>query len=168
MTSKKSEKSLEIVELDEKYICKPLSLKYYPFVVVRAEGDRVWYIDGNEYIDFISSGAACNIGHRHPKAINVVKELLERSLNYTIGYFYEAEPVLLAKKLTEIISGTSRKKVAFGFTGSDAIDMPLVMARAYTKLKHIITFKSSYHGITYAALSIISILNRELVEPYIQ
>jgi 4-aminobutyrate aminotransferase len=163
-TSKRLEKSLEIVELDEKYICKPLSLKYYPLVVFRAEGDRVWDIDGNEYIDFISSGAAYNIGHRHPKVINAVKELLERNLNYTIGYFYEVEPVLLAKKLTEITPGAFKKKVAFGFTGSDAIDMSLVMARAYTRRKHIITFKSSYHGTTYAAMSITGILNRELLE----
>jgi len=60
-TSKRLRKGLEIVELDNEYICKPLTMKYYPLVVVRAEGDRVWDIDGNEYIDFISGGAVYNI-----------------------------------------------------------------------------------------------------------
>jgi len=53
---------------------------------------------------------------------------LERILNYTIEYFYEVKPVLLAKKLIEITPGDFKKKVAFGFTGSDSVDMSLVMA----------------------------------------
>ena len=107
--SRKLEKSFEIIDLDEKYICKPLALKYYPLVVIRAEGDRVWDIGGNEYIDFISSGAVCNIGHRHLRVVNTIKEHLERILNYTIGYFYEVKPVLLAKKLIEITPGDFKK-----------------------------------------------------------
>jgi 4-aminobutyrate aminotransferase len=160
-TSKRLRKSLEIVELDNEYICKPLTMKYYPLVVVRAEGDRVWDIDGNEYIDFISGGAVYNIGHRHPKVLSTIKEQIDRLWNYTIGYFYETEPVLLAKKLIEITPGTFRKKVAFGFSGSDAVDMSLIMARAYTKRKYIISFKGSYHGGTYASLSVTGILNRK-------
>jgi len=164
LTSKKLEKGLEIIELDEKYICKPLSLKYYPLVVVRAEDERVWDINGNEYLDFISCAAVYNVGHRHPRVVNAIKEQLERILSYTIGYFYEVTPVLLAKKLVEITPGDFEKKVAFGLTGSDAIDMSLVMARAYTKRKHVVSFKGSYHGGTYVAMSISGILSRELVE----
>jgi len=50
-TSKKIDKSLELAELNERYIPKASGLKYYPLAVAKAEGSKVWDVDGNEYID---------------------------------------------------------------------------------------------------------------------
>ena len=168
LTSKKVEKNLSIIKLEEKYIPRAIALKYYPLVVVRAEGSRVWDADGNEYIDFLTSAAVYNVGHRHPAVVNAIKEQVERLLNYTPAYFYEEEPIKLAKQLAEITPGKHEKKVTFGFSGSDAVDSSLKIARVYTKRRYIVSFKDSYHGMTYGAISVTGILRseaRELVYP---
>jgi 4-aminobutyrate aminotransferase len=150
--------------LDEEYIAKAIAFKYYPLVVARTEGSKVWDIDGNEYIDFLASAALYNVGHRHPEVVKAIREQLDRSMNYTIAYLYEKEPVELAMQLAKITPGGFKKKVTFGFTGSDAVDSSIKIARAYTKRKHIISFKESYHGTTYGALSVTGIVKPEAKE----
>lgn len=163
-TNRKIDESLKIAELDEKYIPKASGLKYYPLAVARAEGSKVWDIDGNEYIDFLTSAAVYNIGHRHPKVVKAIKEQIDKVLNYTMAYLYEEPPVKLAKMLTEIAPGNFEKKVTFGFSGSDSVDSSIKAARAYTKKKHIISFLHSYHGMTYGALSATGIIKPEVKE----
>ncbi|MDK2870606.1 MAG: 4-aminobutyrate aminotransferase [Pyrococcus sp.] len=167
-TSKRIDKSLEIAELDEKYVPKASGLKYYPLAVAKAEGSKVWDVDGNEYIDFLTSAAVYNIGHRHPKVVKAIKEQVDRVLNYTIAYLYEEAPVKLAKMLTEITPGSFKKKVTFGFSGSDSVDSSIKAARVYTKREHIISFLHSYHGMTYGALSVTGIVDpseKETIRP---
>ncbi|WP_148683653.1 aspartate aminotransferase family protein [Fervidicoccus fontis] len=161
-TSKKIEKNLEIVKLDEEYISSASALKYFPIAITKTEGSKVWDADGNEYIDFLTSAAVYNIGHRHPNVVNAIKEQTEKVLNYTIAYFYEENPVKLAKYLIEITPGSFEKKVAFGFSGSDSVDIALKVARAYKKKKGIISFYGSYHGTTYGALSATGIIDPQL------
>jgi len=163
-TNKKLDKNLEIVKLDTEFLPPAIALKYYPLVVTRAEGAKVWDADGNEYIDFFMSAAVYNIGHRHPDVVNAVKEQVDKLLNYTTAYFYEEEPVKLAKILTEITPGDHKKKVTFGFTGSDSVDSSVKAARAYTKREHIISFLHSYHGMTYGALSATGAVKPEIKE----
>jgi len=163
-TSKKIDKSLEIAELNERYIPKASGLKYYPLAVAKAEGSKVWDVDGNEYIDFLTSAAVYNIGHRHPKIVNTILEQVNKVLNYTMAYLYEETPVKLAKCLTEITPGDFEKKVTFGFSGSDSVDSSIKAAKAYTKRRYIISFKNSYHGMTYGALSATGIIDSAVKE----
>lgn len=110
-------------------------------------------IDGNSYIDFSASAAALNTGTCHPKVVQAIKEQAEKLLCYTIGYMYEAASVELAEKLVSITPGDFKKKVAYGLSGSDAIDGAIKFARKYTGRSEIISFLTSYHGCTYGALS---------------
>ncbi|MEM1697634.1 MAG: aspartate aminotransferase family protein [Thermosphaera sp.] len=163
-TSKKIENNLKIVKLDEEYLAPACALKYFPLAVVKAEGSRIWDADGNEYIDFLTSAAVYNIGHRHPEVVKAIKEQVDELLNYTPAYFYEEPPVRLAKYLVEITPGSFRKKVTFGFSGSDAVDASLKAARAYTKRRYVISFHGSYHGMTYGALSATGIISPDIKE----
>jgi len=164
LVSKNISKSLEVAKLYEEYIARGHAFKYYPLVVTRAEGSRVWDADGNEYIDFLTSAAVYNIGHRHPEVVRAIKEQVDRLLNYTIAYLYEREPLELAMQLVKLVPGEFKKKVTFGFSGSDAVDSSIKIARAYTRKKHIISFKDSYHGMTYGALSVTGIVKPEIKE----
>ncbi|MCD6362530.1 MAG: aminotransferase class III-fold pyridoxal phosphate-dependent enzyme [Synergistetes bacterium] len=155
-------KSLELAKEDSAYIASAASLKYYPLCVERAEGAKVWDLDGNEYIDFLTSACVYNVGHRHPKVVDAIKKQIDKVLNYTIVYLYHEAPVKLAKALVEITPGDFRKKVTFGFSGSDSVDSAIKSARAYTGKKHVISFLDSYHGMTYGALSATGILKPEV------
>ncbi|WP_461865197.1 aspartate aminotransferase family protein, partial [Thermococcus sp.] len=74
-------------------------------------------------------------------------------------YFYIEPPITLASLLTEITPGGYEKKVTFGFSGSDSVDSSIKAAKAYTKRRYIISFKNSYHGMTYGALSATGIID---------
>ncbi len=158
-TSKKLDRDLEIAEMDETYLAKASGLKYYPLAIVRAKGSKVWDADGNEYVDFLASAAVYNVGHNHPRVIEALKSQIDMYLNYSMAYFYVEPPARLAKLLTGLTPGEFEKKVTFGFSGSDSVDSSIKAARAFTKRKHVLSFRGSYHGMTYGALSATGIID---------
>lgn len=150
----------KLVEADHKLLSPSTRLSYYPLVVARAEGAKVWDIDGNEYIDFLSGAAVTNVGHRHPRVVKAIKDQSDRFIHYTLAYTYYENAVELAKRLVEVTPGDFPKKVAFGLSGSDANDGAIKFARSYTGRSKIISFLKSYHGTTYGALSLSGITLR--------
>ncbi|MBN1332355.1 MAG: aspartate aminotransferase family protein [Synergistales bacterium] len=158
-TSKSIVRNLEVAELDEKWIARGATLKYYPLAIRKTKGSLLWDEDGNEYIDFLSSAAVYNIGNCHPRIREAVRAQLESNFNYTSAYFYQEKPARLAEKLAEITPGNFPKLVTLGFSGSDANDSAIKAARAYTGKKHIISFRGSYHGTTYGSLALTGIID---------
>ena len=59
--------ALKIISRDEEVISPASRVPYYPFVMKRGKGATVEGIDGSRYIDFLSSAAALNTGHAHPR-----------------------------------------------------------------------------------------------------
>jgi len=160
-TGKSITKNLKVAALDEKWIARGATLKYYPFAISRSEGPLLWDEDGNEYIDFLTSAAVYNIGNCHPRIREAVISQMEKNFNYTSAYFYQEQPARLAEKLAEITPGDFPKLVTLGFSGSDANDSAIKAARAYTGKKSILSFKGSYHGTTYGSLALTGIINEE-------
>ena len=146
-----------IINRDEKVISPASRMPYYPFVMKRGRGVWMEDVNGKKYIDFLTSAAALNTGHCHPKVVNAIKNQVEQFLNYTSAYMYYENMVDLAEKLIQITPGSFAKKVAFGLTGSDANDGAIKLARIFTNRKKIIAFLRSYHGSTYGALSLSAI-----------
>jgi len=165
LTRKKIDKSLEIVAKDKIYLARALGLKYFPIAIAKAEGSKVWDADGNEYIDFLTSAALYNVGHRHPKVVEAIKDQIDKFINYTIVYLYAEPCVKLAEKLVSITPGKFDKKVSYGFSGSDGVDSAIKVARAYSKKKYILSFRGSYHGTTYGALSATGIISEDVKSP---
>ncbi|MDK2846354.1 MAG: 4-aminobutyrate aminotransferase [Synergistales bacterium] len=164
LTGKNIEKSCEIIAREEKNIPEATAIKYFPMAVARAKGSLVWDVDGNRYIDFLASAAVYNVGHGHPAIVEAVKKQIQDLQNYTIVYFYNERPVQLAEMLKSSTPGDFPKKVSFGFGGSDAVDSAIKAARAYTGRKWILSFKDSYHGMTYGSLSATGIIDEKSKE----
>lgn len=164
LTGKNIAKSCEIIARDEKAIPEAAAIKYFPMAVTRAKGSLVWDADGNRYIDFLTSAAVYNVGHGHPSVVEAVKRQVEELQNYTIVYFFNDQPVKLAEMLTASTPGDFPKKAAFGFGGSDAVDSSIKVARAWTGRKWILSFKDSYHGMTYGSLSATGIVDAKTKE----
>ena len=162
LASKRIDKSLEIVAKDRKYLAKAIGLKYFPIAITKAEGSKVWDADGNEYIDFLTSAAVYNIGHRNPRVVKAIREQIDKLLNYTVVYLYMEPCVRLAEKLVSITPGKFNKKVSYGFSGSDSVDSAIKVARAYTKKRCILSFYGSYHGTTYGSLSATGIIDESI------
>jgi len=150
----------KLVKEDNRLLSPSNRLHYFPLVVVKAEGAKVWDADGNEYVDFLSGAAVTNVGHRHPRVVKAIKDQCDRFIHNTLAYTYYENAVELAKRLVEVTPGDFPKKVAFGLSGSDANDGAIKFARSYTGRSKIISFLKSYHGTTYGALSLSGITLR--------
>ncbi|MCF7935280.1 MAG: aspartate aminotransferase family protein [Synergistales bacterium] len=145
---------MELVEEDKSVVAAASRVPYYPLAVKRGRGAEVEDMDGNRYIDFLSSAAALNTGHCHPRVVEAVKEQAEELLLYTAVYMYHEPLVRLSRRLCSVTPGDFRKRVIYGLSGSDANDGMIKLARWYTGRSKIIAFQRSYHGTTYGAMTL--------------
>jgi len=151
------DKSLELVKRDEKVYPEFARMPYYPLAINRGRGAIIEDMDGNQFIDMLSSASSLNTGHSHPRINKAIKEQLDKFISYTVAYTYSEPSVNLAEELCRITPGNFEKRVAYGLTGSDANDGMIKLARAYTGKKKIISFIGAYHGSTYGAISLSAI-----------
>jgi acetylornithine/N-succinyldiaminopimelate aminotransferase len=122
--------------------------------IVKAEGCKLFGADGKEYIDLIAGISVCNIGHRHPKVVEAVKQQLDAYMHIMVyGELVETPQVAYAKKLTDHLPKTLNS-VFYTASGSEATEGAMKLAKRYTGRTEIISFKNSYHGSTQGALSI--------------
>lgn len=149
-----SDKTYNILERENQNMSYTTRVPYYPLVVDKARGAIVTDIEGNEFIDFLSSAAVVNTGHNHPKVVKAISEQLNKFIHYTPAYMYHEPHADLAEKLIEITPGSFKKRVAFGISGSSSVDGAMKAARRYTGRNKIVSFLRSYHGTTYGSLSV--------------
>ncbi|MCL2549089.1 MAG: aminotransferase class III-fold pyridoxal phosphate-dependent enzyme [Symbiobacteriaceae bacterium] len=142
------------VARDAEVIAPFTKLSYYPLAVQSAKGSIITDVDGNRFIDMLSSAASQNLGYAHPAIAEAVRAQMDDYTNYTNVYVYNPRAVELAEMLVAIAPGEQPKKVAFGLSGSDSIDGAIKLARAYTGRNKLITFQGAYHGSTFGALSL--------------
>lgn len=158
-----------IIKEDQKVLSPASRMPYYPLAVKSGHGSIVVDADGNEYLDMLSSAAALNTGHAHPKVVAAIQKQAAEFVHYTPAYMYHEPLVRLANELIRITPGDFPKRVSFGLSGSDANDGTIKLARAYTGRPKIISFIRSYHGSTYGAitLSAISLNMRRKIGPFL-
>ncbi|WP_411680902.1 aspartate aminotransferase family protein [Clostridium thailandense] len=158
-----------IVSQDSDLIGAACRVPYYPLVIKSGKGALIKDVDGNEYIDMLSSAAATNIGHSHPKVVEAIVQQAKEIIHYTPVYTYHESLVKLAKELVEITPGNFKKKVIFGLAGSDSNDGMIKLSRAYTGRSKIISFVGAYHGSTYGSISLsaISLNMRRKIGPLV-
>ncbi len=150
-------KTMELIRRDENVLAEFARIKYFPFVMKRGRGAMMEDVDGNVFIDLLSSAAAMNVGHSHPKVVERLKQQLEDFTNYTSAYIYSENLVELGEKLAAITPGNYEKRISYGVSGSDANDGAIKLARAYTGRSKLISFIGAYHGSTYGAISLSAI-----------
>ena len=118
-----------------------LSVNRSPVFMERAKGDKIYDVDGNEYIDYVCSWGPGILGHSHPKVIEAVKEACERGLTF-------GAPTRNEIVLAEMIQGLmpSMEVVRMVNSGTEATMSAIRTARGYTGRDKIIKFKGCYHG----------------------
>jgi acetylornithine/succinyldiaminopimelate/putrescine aminotransferase len=127
----------------------PLSLE-----IVKADGCKLFDVEGKEYIDLIGGISVCNVGHRHPKVIEAIKKQLDDYLHIMVyGELVQSSQVLYAKMLVDHLP-LSLNSVFFTASGSEATEGAMKLAKRFQNRTQIISFKNSYHGSTQGALSV--------------
>lgn len=116
-------------------------LKPYPFYVTRAEGSRVYTVDGGEYIDYCMAFGSLILGHRDEEAVNSVVNQLDQGWLYGIPCELELK---LAEKIKEHYP--SIELMRFVNSGAEAAMNAVRVARGYTRRRKVIKFEGCYHG----------------------
>lgn len=112
------------------------------FIVGRAEGDYVWDLDGNRYIDFQNGWASNPLGNCHPEIIEAVHEAHRR-----YGFQWEHPlRIPLVEKLAEIMPAQALPRFTFEVSGTEAAESAVHLALCHTRRRYIVTFTSSFHG----------------------
>ncbi|WP_457853116.1 glutamate-1-semialdehyde 2,1-aminomutase [Staphylococcus ursi] len=109
--------------------------------MARGEGSRIYDIDGNEYIDYVLSWGPLILGHRDPKVIEAIHDVVERGTSFGASTLEENR---LAELVIERVP--SIEKVRMVSSGTEATLDTLRLARGYTGKNKIIKFEGNYHG----------------------
>lgn len=117
------------------------------FVVDRAQGTRIWDVDGREYIDYLLGSGPLILGHAHPEVTEAVTEQLLGGSTY---YALNRPAIELAEVFAEAVPCAER--VRFVSTGAEATACALRLARAHTGRSLVLKFEGGYHGSHDAAL----------------
>lgn len=143
----------EIMALADENIMN--TYKRFPIVLVRGAGQKVWDVNGKEYLDFVAGIAVCNLGHSHPEVVAAVKDQVEK-LTHVSNLYYIEPQAQLAKLL---VDHSFANKVFFCNSGAEANEAAIKLARKYAHENlgndkfELITMRNSFHGRTMATIT---------------
>lgn len=150
-----SAKSKKLIEKGRKYYTH--AYKPRDMIVAKAEGAKVWDLDGNQYVDLGAGIAVTSLGH-HNKTL--VKALTKQAgkIWHTSNIFFTEPPVLLAEALVK--ASKFAKRAFLTNSGGEANEAAIKLARKYAadkgrppEKRNIITFTGSFHGRTLATVT---------------
>lgn len=109
----------------------------------KAQGARMWDVDGNEYIDYHAGFAPYILGHNDPDQNAAVIEAVKSGRsNYGSGPTEDEGE--LARLFLDCVR--TAEKVQFFNTGSEATAQAIRIARAFTGRDHVLRVQGSYNG----------------------
>lgn len=127
----------------------------YPLAVARAEGARLFDLEGRRYVDLLAGIAVANVGHSHPALTKVIAEQAEKLIHVS-NLFYQEEQVVLAEKLLDTCHSD---RVFFCNSGAEANEAAVKLARRYMQTVRkndayeVITLEGSFHGRTLGMIA---------------
>jgi len=110
-----------------------------PLFAQKAQGSRIWDVDGNEYVDFVGALGPITLGYNDPDITTAVREQLESGSLFSLSHPIELEVARLLKEMIPCC-----EMVRFGKNGSDMTTTAIRLARAITGRDHIAL--CGYHG----------------------
>ena len=112
-----------------------------PVLIASGKGSKITDIDGNEYIDFISSWGPLILGHAFPPIVNVIQKAAELGTSYGAPTLQETE---MAELIVSMVP--SIEMVRMVNSGTEATMSAIRLARGVTGKSKIVKFAGCYHG----------------------
>ena len=114
----------------------------FPIVITKAEGNKLYDIDGNWYYDLLQAGGPTIIGSNDPVVRDAVIDLL-KTCGPSTGLFHEYE-YKLAKKISDCVPSVEKFRMLG--SGTEACMCALRIARLKTGKKNVLKMGGAYHG----------------------
>ena len=112
-----------------------------PLFIQRAQGARIWDVDGKEYIDYVASWGPMILGHAHPQVMEAIQRAAERGTSYGAPTALEVELASLIVKAVPSV-----ELVRMVNSGTEAVMSAIRLARGHTSRDKVIKFEGCYHG----------------------
>jgi glutamate-1-semialdehyde 2,1-aminomutase len=123
-------------------VSSPFRKKFpVPLYFTKGCGSRLWDVDGNEYIDYALAWGPSILGHSHPAIVAALTNAAAGTHIY--GQQHELE-IQVAEKIQSLVPCAER--VAFTSSGSEAVQLMMRLARAFTNRPLVLKFEGHYHG----------------------
>ncbi|NCG20885.1 MAG: adenosylmethionine--8-amino-7-oxononanoate transaminase [Rhodobacterales bacterium] len=156
-----------LTELDHRHLWHPFTqqrdwMRNKPLIIERAEGNYLIDVQGNRYLDAVSSLWTNVHGHRVPEIDQAIRDQLDKVAHSTLLGLSHPPAILLATRLVEL-APDGLQRVFFSDNGSTSTEVALKMAFQYqqqigqTKRTQFASLRDAYHGDTIGAVSVGSI-----------
>ena len=127
-----------------------------PLVFSRGERQYLWDEAGNKYIDLLGMNVCISVGHAHP-VVNAAVQAQIGQLQHCTTMFSHPVPAQYAEELIARLPQGPDWVVHFTSSGTEAIDLALVMAQSYSRNIDMLALRNAYHGATIGAQSLTGI-----------
>lgn len=144
-----------VIAKDQEF-SSPSYIKEYPLVIAGGKGAMVEDVDGNRYIDWMAGIAVSSTGYQHPVVTKAVVEAAEKFLHICGTDFYYQGFSDLCEALAKSAPGGGKWRTFLSNSGTEAIEGAVKLARHHTKRHALVSFHSSFHGRSYAGMSLSS------------
>lgn len=113
----------------------------YPVVMTRGAGDRIFDVEGTEYLDFHMSSGALALGHAHPAVQAAIVDQVAQGCNFGA---MNRTAIELGERIIDMMPSVDSLK--FTVSGTEATLHAIRLARAATGRDLILRFEGAYHG----------------------
>lgn len=144
---------LDLADSIGNYLAPSMAKDHPNLPVIKAEACYYYGADGKRYLDFTSGIAVENVGHRHPKVVQAIKNSADYLVHGPSGVIIYESILKLAEDLQGILP-PQLNNFFFGNSGTEAIEGALKLAKYVTKRPYVISFTGGFHGRTMGALSV--------------
>ena len=112
-----------------------------PIFISRAEGSKIFDVDGNAYLDYVGSWGPMILGHCHPKVVEAIRDTAASGASF-------GAPTPLEIDLAEAVCAAfpNIEQVRMVSSGTEATMSAIRLARGYTGRDKILKFDGCYHG----------------------
>lgn len=153
LTAPPGPKAKAIIAKDKEF-SSPSYIKEYPLVIAGGKGAMVEDVDGNRYIDWMAGIAVSSTGYQHPVVTKAVTDAAGKFLHICGTDFYYQGFSDLCEALAKSAPGGGKWRTFLSNSGTEAVEGAVKLARYHTKRAAIVSFHSSFHGRSYAAMSL--------------
>jgi alanine-glyoxylate transaminase/(R)-3-amino-2-methylpropionate-pyruvate transaminase len=145
----------EVLKLRKEFLT-PSLVTYYRNPIMLVDGHMQYLYDetGKRYLDGFAGIVSVSAGHCHPRVMKAVNEQNAR-LQHTTTIYLHPNIAKFAEKLVSTLPD-GLDCVYFTNSGSEANDLAILMARAYTKNFDVIALRNGYHGGSQGAMGLTS------------
>ncbi len=135
----------EVARLRKEFLNPGIFLYYKkPLMLVQGRMQYVWDESGRRYLDALGGIVTISVGHCHPEVVDLANKQNE-TLQHSTTIYLHPNITEYARDLAAKMPG-ELKVCYFTNSGSEANDLALLMARAYTGNYDVIALRNAYHG----------------------